>query len=124
MTQKKSNNRSQVEHGILQGISVNTSSPQLLRFRHDVLRAVRPLRQCALRPESLKELVKIAPSSLARKISVVSRRSEADGLGCTSEHVANGVGEHLECIGLEIVLVVDDIIVSGSCCSLKTAVRC
>jgi len=66
--------------------------------------------------------MQVCTSTLARKVSVVRWGGERDGFGSTGEHVRNRVGESLEEVRLESDLIVDDVVVGGTDCALKTVV--
>lgn len=71
-------------------------------------------------PVSLEQFPQIASPTLACKVGIISWRGETDGLGSTSEHVADVIGQGLHFISCEIHLVVDNMIVGGLGCSLDT----
>ena len=71
---------------------------------------------------TLKKPVQIRTPTFACKSGIVCGSSERDGLCRTSKHIRDRVGETLELVRLEFVLIVDDVIVHGMDCALKTVV--
>ena len=72
---------------------------------------------------ALEERVQVRTSAFTRKISIVRWGGKGDGFSCTSEHVRDRVSEALEPVRLELVFVVNDVVVCGADCPLKTIVR-
>jgi len=66
--------------------------------------------------------VQVSTPTFARKISIVRWSGERDSFGGTGEHVRNCIGESLEQVRLESDLIVDDVVVGGTDCALKTVV--
>ena len=70
-----------------------------------------------------EEFVNVAPPAFAGEICVIGRRDEADCSCSSPEHVRCGVGEALEDIGAEIVVIVDDVVMRRPGRALQTAMR-
>lgn len=66
--------------------------------------------------------MQVRTPAFACKVSIVRWSGERDGFGGTGEHVRDRVGESLEQVRLESDLIVDDIVVGGTDCPLKTVV--
>lgn len=110
----------QVEHTLLQR-RANAVAPDPVRLAEDILfRQV--MRSVRIVIAGGKQLVDIASTPLASEIGVISRWDEADCPRCASEHVGGGVREALNGVGVEIVLVMDDVIVCGSSRPLQSTV--
>ena len=67
--------------------------------------------------------MQVRTPAFACKISIVRWSGERDSFSGTSEHVRDRVGEGLELVRHESDFVVDDIVVCGTDCALKTVVR-
>lgn len=113
--------QSEVEHSVLEFIPPNTILPLLPSLTEDdfVVAARRRATAACLARE---ELVQVAPPALAREIRVVRRRHQADGLGCTSKHIADCVGQVLQLVRAEAYAVVDDIVVRWAGRALEASV--
>lgn len=107
----------QVEHGPLQ-VRSDAVAPDPPSFLVDFL-----LRESgiavATNVSSGQELMDVAATSLAGEVGVVGGRNQADSPRGSAEHVGRGVSEALEAIGVEVILVVDDIVMGGAGGALK-----
>jgi len=74
-------------------------------------------------PYALEEGMQVSAPALAREVGIVRWGSERYGFSSTSEHIGDRVGEGLELVRPKPDLIVDDIIMSGTNCALKTVVR-
>lgn len=122
---------SQIEHRVPQSRPRNTIPPHLLRLlKHRVLRAFLPLPPLVVLGRisalliPMQQLVQVAPSALARHVRPVRRGDETDSLGRARKHVAQVVGQTLEVVRIEPVLVVHDEIVRRSGGAFEAPVRC
>lgn len=80
-------------------------------------------RGCTTFPYALEEGMQVSAPALAREVGIVRWGSERYGFSSTSEHIGDRVGEGLELVRPKPDLIVDDIIMSGTNCALKTVVR-
>ena len=71
---------------------------------------------------ALQKPVQVRTPTFACKIGIVRGSGERDGLCRTSKHIRDRVGETLEPVRIECVLIMDDVIVRGTDCALKTVV--
>ena len=71
---------------------------------------------------ALQKRVQVRAPTFACKVSIVGWSSEGDSFGGTGEHVRDRVGESLEQVRLESDLIVDDVVMGGTDCALKTVV--
>jgi len=103
----------EVKHCVLQVPAIDSSTPGFYCvLPHIFFRGV-------LWPDALQESVQVASASFACKVGVVRWRDEADGFGSTSKHVADGVGKHLEFVGLEPYFIVDNVVMGRTGRALK-----
>ena len=116
---------SQIEHRILD-LASGTTVPQFLRLpeRGQFLFPLTRRAACSSPTfrNALQKRVQVRTPTFACKVSIVSWSGERDGFGGTGEHVRDRVGESLEQVRLESDLIVDDVIVGGANCALKTVV--
>ena len=66
--------------------------------------------------------MQVRTPAFACKVSIVRRSSERDSFGGTGEHVRDGVGESLKQVRLESDFIVDNVIMGGTDCALKSIV--
>ena len=71
---------------------------------------------------ALQEGVQVRTPAFACKVSIVGRSSERDSFGGTSEHVRDCIGESLKQVRLESDFIVNNVIVGGTDCALKSVV--
>jgi len=111
---------SQVEHGSLQN-RTNTASPNPFSISVDFLFGqvgkvfVANVSRC-------QEFVDVASSTFASEIGVEGGWDETDGPRGTTEHVGGGVGEALEAVGGESVLIVNDVVMGRTSSALNATV--
>lgn len=107
---------SNIEHTLLE-ISMHTIPPGPERVLVHALLLRLPIsgcrRRCTTRNRrlivrrSIQKDIEVAPTTLARNIGIVRWRDQADRLRSARVEITRGVGTLLQCVRVELILVVD-----------------